>query len=836
MAITDPLVLPSDILLMPVADLPESVREKVDYKEGDFAVTRPHVRTPSKIVDAQAAELLKEFKNAKTIVEAILSYSETKSADPRQALEEALPLLKNFIDSRLLVPPDSADAEPITPSLSEGDTFDEFEIRSGVQILEDSELYQARYTQGEGKDVALKLLRDSSRPHLSKAIEREAVVLKHLDGAVSPRLIKTGVSEGRPFLAIEWFNGVPVPVLANELNQLARNDVDATEAGEARARLHALVVSLLHKYAELHERGVIHSDVHPNNLLVDAAGEVKILDFGLARFIDDKHPFGVAERGGVGYYFEPECAQAVVSGRHEPQSSTLGEQYAVAAIAYQLLTGANHIEFSLRNDEMLRQIVEAETLPFSAHGLAASPELEQALRRALSKDPDSRFASMRDFAEAVRNAPLHTFPATGVSDKNQTPPATGDWARGESTSNSLPESYEVFIQKTLQRLRPEGELFKSEIGEGHLLPTCSVNYGAAGIAYALLRLACNRDDPQLLSMADLWITKALSLANTESAFYNEKLELTKENVSEVSMHHMVNGVHLVRALVSHALADPYKEQGAIDSFVATSQSESENLDITLGRSSVLHGCTLLLETAHESRLLDHTPLLQLGDNVMQSIWDKVNGFGPVAESTELSYLGMAHGWAGLVYAALRWCQVKAEVTGANFSELVPGGVEKRLEELAQCALPIGRGVVWTWGNQTLGDVASGNNGFVPGWCNGSAGHVFLWTLAHKVWARPNHLDLARKAAWGLCDQTIHFNQLCCGAGGCAYALLDLYRHTEEKDWFARARQFGQRVATTKEPAAAFETDVNSLYKGDIGTMVLLDDLARPATARMPLFD
>src|ERR1041384_526262 len=107
MAITDPFVLPSDVVLMPAVELPDSIREKVDFKEGDFAITRPHVRTPSKIVDAHAAELLKEFQTAKTIVEAIISYSQPKQADPHQPLEEALPLLKNFVDSRLLVPPDS---------------------------------------------------------------------------------------------------------------------------------------------------------------------------------------------------------------------------------------------------------------------------------------------------------------------------------------------------------------------------------------------------------------------------------------------------------------------------------------------------------------------------------------------------------------------------------------------------------------------------------------------------------------------------------------------------------------------------------------------------------
>jgi serine/threonine protein kinase len=217
-------------------------------------------------------------------------------------------------------------------------------------------------------------------------------------------LLRQPVNEGRPFLAIEWFAGVPVPVLADELCQVANSTSDEVESNEARGRLHSLVISLLENYAHLHEQGIIHSDVHPNNLLVNDAGEIKILDYGLARFKDDKHPLSNAPRGGVGFYFEPECVQAVSSGRREPQSSELGEQYAVAAVAYQLLTGATHINFSLRQEEMLRQILESEPVPFSELGLAAAPEMERVLAKALSKDPQQRFASMREFTEAVRQA------------------------------------------------------------------------------------------------------------------------------------------------------------------------------------------------------------------------------------------------------------------------------------------------------------------------------------------------------------------------------------------------------------------------------------------------
>ena len=57
MAITDPLVISPDVILVPVADLSESVRARFTHREGDVAVTHPRSRMPSQILDARAAEL-----------------------------------------------------------------------------------------------------------------------------------------------------------------------------------------------------------------------------------------------------------------------------------------------------------------------------------------------------------------------------------------------------------------------------------------------------------------------------------------------------------------------------------------------------------------------------------------------------------------------------------------------------------------------------------------------------------------------------------------------------------------------------------------------------------
>jgi serine/threonine-protein kinase len=403
-----------------------------------------------------------------------------------------------------------------------------------------------------------------------------------------------------------------------------------------------------------------------------------------------------------------------------------------------------------------------------------------------------------------------------------------------SRERDVPSTHAAFINRVLARIELGGQLFRARVGAGPL-PVASADHGAAGIAYAALRLACRRGDAQLLALADLWITKVLAEATTEDEYYNDALDITRESVSAISFHHMAVGVHFVRALVSHAMADGQGEQRAIDSFVEGAQRDAENLDLTLGRASVLHGCTLLLDQGRASRHVDATKLLQLGDTQMDAIWRRVDTFAPVGSSGELTYLGMAHGWAGLLYSALRWYELKASLTGSEVRSLVPATITDRLRELASCGRPAGRGLVWSWFN-TPPQAGVGAPAFMPGWCNGNAGHVFLWTLAHRVLGDETHLELARRAAWGMLEQPTAFHNLCCGATGCAYATLNLYRHTGDRAWLMFTRRYADRVATVPDAPPQHSTDVDSLYKGEIGMMVLLDDLADPDRARMPLLE
>src|SRR6185436_7784472 len=262
MSITDPLVLPRDVILVPVAKLPAETRARFPHAEGDWAITHPRSRTPSRILDALSGALVEEFRTPKTIAEAVIHFSREHEADPESTLEEAYPLLQRLLDSGFLVEESAAEAEGIKPSLHPGEEVAGFTVVDCVQGLEDTELHLVRGPQGAG---ALKIERPAVAGRSGGLFEREEAILRRLDGEGCPRLLASGALDddlqaGRRWLVTEWLSGIDAATAAWELQR------GGASGAETRGELLALARRIAEAYAGLHARGVVHADVHPRNV------------------------------------------------------------------------------------------------------------------------------------------------------------------------------------------------------------------------------------------------------------------------------------------------------------------------------------------------------------------------------------------------------------------------------------------------------------------------------------------------------------------------------------------------------------------------------------------
>jgi serine/threonine-protein kinase len=793
MAITDPIVLPADVLLEPVSRLSEEARHRIVCDDDDFAISRPRTRVATRIIDAHAAALIGRFRTATTIVEAVIAQAGAERASPDQYLEDAIPLIERMMVDGFLVAADSPEAKTIVPTLAGGTRVGNATVGACLQQLADVEVYQARTSAGTW--AALKIARADSR-HVRAQLDREARILQRLGATFSPALLDASDYDGRPYLLLEWCNGVSASVAADDLRDPRTGD---------RGRLLALCSAIARAYARLHERGVIHSDVHPRNILVDVNGRVRLIDFGISRLLDDDAP--PPARAGIAWYFEPEYASARLEGRSAPPSSPAGEQYGLGALLYELFTGNSYVDFALDKVRAFKQMVEASPLRFTRRGCEGWPDVERVLTTALAKAPADRFASVGDLADALESCAI---PSATESNGGAPILATG------SPLGTVLESW-------LARLRPGGELFESGIT---VAPMCSVNNGSAGVAVALYRMAVRRDDAKLLALADIWAERALADSGKSGAFYGGADHATALGERSTALFHSVTGVQCARGLIALARADNVTAQGAIDAFVTSMESTPDvELDLTTGRAGLLLGASLLYDAMPTSPYLDPARLRGAGDRLAMTLWAALAALPPVPDAIGLPMSGIAHGWAGVLYAVMRW----AQSTRAS----LPNGFDARLHELASCAEETGRGIRWPRVlRQRLGDETVD---YVPSWCNGSAGFIHLWTLASSLRDEPRWLELAERVAWNAWEYPHGSGMfdLCCGAAGRAYALLTLHRHTGDATWLRRAESLADRAGRVVDDDPGLG---HALYKGSLGVALLAAELDRPLEARMPLFE
>ncbi|MCU1325498.1 MAG: hypothetical protein JWN34_868, partial [Bryobacterales bacterium] len=323
------VVLPEDVQIVPLSEMAPQVRSQISGDDGDFALTRPLSRAPSKVIDANSASLLRQFRSPKTIIEGLIAFSKEIHARPADVLDDAYPLIESCLVARLLVEPGEASGK-IEPAFTAGALIGGHLVERCIQALIDSEVYEV--TTPGGRSGALKIATARGLNSMKPMLEREARVLTQLAGRAAPALLETGIlSDGRHYILTEWIDGEDAQTAAWKLREQGTN--------AAVRDLSGLCADVLDAYATLHDQGLLHGDVHPRNVFIADSGEVRLIDFGVSGCIEDAS----SSRAGVAFFFDPQYADSLRAGKRAPALSLLAEQYSVAALIYTLLCGPHYI-------------------------------------------------------------------------------------------------------------------------------------------------------------------------------------------------------------------------------------------------------------------------------------------------------------------------------------------------------------------------------------------------------------------------------------------------------------------------------------------------------------
>ena len=138
------LVLNPDVIVMPVAELPDDTKSQIDHDPGDYALSRPQARTGSKVIDADAASLVSRFTQPRTLTEAVILFARERELDPMTVLEGAHTLVRGLVEGGFLLRSDVTDTArtptPHDPVYPVGTRLLGAAVLRTLAVLEDTEL------------------------------------------------------------------------------------------------------------------------------------------------------------------------------------------------------------------------------------------------------------------------------------------------------------------------------------------------------------------------------------------------------------------------------------------------------------------------------------------------------------------------------------------------------------------------------------------------------------------------------------------------------------------------------------------------------------------------
>ncbi|MGI9625340.1 MAG: tetratricopeptide repeat protein, partial [Longimicrobiales bacterium] len=249
----------------------------------------------------------------------------------------------------------------------------------------------------------------------------EQRILSRLEHRNVARLYEAGIDEsGSPYFVMEYVDGLPIDQYANERRLSVEGRI-------------ALIRQLTEALSYAHRNLIVHRDVKPSNILVTAEGDLKLLDFGVAKLLDAEAPgaTGPLTRHGAPALTPEYASPEQIRG--EPVT-TAADVYATGVLLYELLTGLRPYEFTSRSPVHIEKVISeqeprrpstavtgvgaeaAQTRDSTPARLARSltGDLDWIILKSLRKEPAARYGTVQQLADDLdrylQNQPVEARP------------------------------------------------------------------------------------------------------------------------------------------------------------------------------------------------------------------------------------------------------------------------------------------------------------------------------------------------------------------------------------------------------------------------------------------
>ncbi len=296
------------------------------------------------------------------------------------------------------------EVEPtFAPELRPGHTLDgRFLIGATISRSGMATVYQALDTSNHDQQVAVKVphLRYEADPNYYWRFQREEDIGRKLDHPFILKFIPVE-KKTRPYIVTEFLRGCTLGHLLDAMRPLPEKDA---------LRIASLICDAL---GHMHERGVVHRDLKPGNIMICRDRSIRIMDFGIASAADSRKItlHGLTATMGTPEYMSPE---QVKNERTDERSDI----YCLGAVLYEMLTGV--VPFQNENCWVtMNNRVSGDPIAPRELNSNLSRQAEEIVLHAMQRDPADRYRTIMEF-KAELDAPMKVF-VSGYCDRLQKP-------------------------------------------------------------------------------------------------------------------------------------------------------------------------------------------------------------------------------------------------------------------------------------------------------------------------------------------------------------------------------------------------------------------------------
>ncbi len=231
--------------------------------------------------------------------------------------------------------------------------------------------------------AAVKVLHEQLEARALENFLKEAQTIATLNHPHILRVLDFGMEDSTPFLVMEYAPG----------GTLRKKHPHGSMIPLPTVVLYAKQVTAALQYA--HDQQLVHRDVKPENMLEEAHGSIVLGDFGIAIPAYNTQTFSTQEVGGTPSYMAPEQCRG--------KAREASDQYALGVVVYEWLCGTLPFQGASAIEIAMHHLMDPPP-PLQDRVPGISVEVEQVILRALAKDPQERFPSVQEFAQALEQA------------------------------------------------------------------------------------------------------------------------------------------------------------------------------------------------------------------------------------------------------------------------------------------------------------------------------------------------------------------------------------------------------------------------------------------------